>query len=448
MLRLFIVLSLLGGWLGAAEKRPNVLLIVSDDQAFTDYGFMGHPQVQTPALDKLAKESLLFRRGYATSSLCCPSLSALLTGKYPHQTKITGNEPPWKPKNQDDTKPGRERARYQDPDFLAECSRLNNFMAAHSRIPDELGKLGYLSLQTGKWWAGNFRTGGFTHGMSHGEQGKGGRHGDVGLEIGRKTMQPIYDFISEAKQKEKPWFVWYAPMLPHDPHTPPEDLLKKYLPLAPTIHVARYWAMVEFFDQTCGKLLTHLDEQGLAKDTLVIYVTDNGWIQNPDNTRPRADSKLSQYDTGTRTPIMLRWPGHIAPEDSPQLASLLDVAPTLYSVLGIKPSEALPGIDLLSKEAREARKEVFGECHLHNAVNIDEPSQNLLYRWVVTQDGWKYIAPHPTNVKAENKPGRGMGPELYQVNPDALETKNLLSEQAGKAAELKGKVDAWWSPAL
>ena len=132
----------------------------------------------------------------------------------------------------------------------------------------------YLSLQTGKWWQGNFKRGGFTHGMT-----KGLRHGDEGLEIGRKTMQPIFDFISTAKSEQKPFMVWYAPMMPHDPHTPPERLLAKYRDKTPSLHVAKYWAMVEWFDETCGQLLDHLDQQGVADNTIVIYVTDNGWIQ-------------------------------------------------------------------------------------------------------------------------------------------------------------------------
>ena len=75
------------------EKRPNVVLIISDDQAWSDYGFMGHPQIETPRLDRLARESLVFPRGYVPSSLCCPSLASMITGLYPYQHRITGNDP-------------------------------------------------------------------------------------------------------------------------------------------------------------------------------------------------------------------------------------------------------------------------------------------------------------------------------------------------------------------
>src|SRR5690606_28723902 len=77
-----------------AAERPNIVLIISDDHAWTDYGFMGHPHIKTPHLDRLASESLTLRRGYVPSSLCCPSLASIITGLYPHQHKVTSNDPP------------------------------------------------------------------------------------------------------------------------------------------------------------------------------------------------------------------------------------------------------------------------------------------------------------------------------------------------------------------
>jgi hypothetical protein len=106
----------------------------------------------------------------------------------------------------------------------------------------------------------------------------------------------------------QPFFVWYAPLLPHDPHTPPERLLAKYRDKVPSIHVARYLAMIEWFDESVGELLKMLDDRGLTKNTLVAYVADNGWIQNPETPRFAPRSKLSQYDGGLRTPILLRQP--------------------------------------------------------------------------------------------------------------------------------------------
>jgi hypothetical protein len=190
------------------QDRPNVVMIISDDHAWTDYGFMGHKVVQTPNIDRLARKSLTFRRGYVTSSLCCPSLASIITGKYPHQHKITSNDPP--------VPPGMTNAEFnRSPEFQKERERMNKHMEAVVTLPKLLKENGYQSLQTGKWWQGDFTRGGFTDGMT-----KGGRHGDEGLTIGRKSMEPITTFMDKCVAAKSPFMVWYAPLLPHDPHTP------------------------------------------------------------------------------------------------------------------------------------------------------------------------------------------------------------------------------------
>jgi uncharacterized sulfatase len=244
-----VVLTLLGGAAFAAE-RPNIVMIISDDHAWNDYSFMGHPQIRTPRLDALAQQSLTFRRGYVPSSLCCPSLASIITGLYPHQHKVTSNDPP--------LPPGAARQGFQQTAaFRQGRDVMNAHLEAVPTLPRMLGKQGYRSLQTGKWWQGHYSHGGFTHGMT-----QGGRHGDQGLDIGRKTMQPVFDFIDESTGAGQPFFVWYAPMMPHDPHTPPQRLFDKYKDVAPSEHVAKYWAMVEWFDETVCQLLDHLDGRG------------------------------------------------------------------------------------------------------------------------------------------------------------------------------------------
>ncbi len=396
---------------------PNVVLIVSDDQAWTDYGFMGHPHIQTPRLDRLARESLVFRRGYVTSSLCCPSLASLITGKYPHQHLIANNDPPGGSKNKETFAAGRET--------------MSRFMDAQPTLPRLLTNAGYLTLQTGKWWQGDFTRGGFTHGMT-----KGQRHGDAGLDIGRKTMQPIYDFVAEARKKEKPFFIWYAPMLPHSPHNPPERLFEKYKSLTKSEHVARYWAMCEFFDETCGQLLDHLDEQKLADNTIVIYVTDNGWIQDPDKPQYAARSKQSQYDGGLRTPIMVRWPGHVAPKMIDTPVSSLDILPTVLDATKLHHPADLPGISLLNEGIVTKRETVFGECFTHDSRDLQDPAASLRWRWLVRGD-WKLIVPDKQNEPKEVV-------ELYDLKSDPHETKNLAESQSDRVATLRSSLDAWW----
>ena len=94
--------------------------------------------------------------------------------------------------------------------------------------------------------------------------------------IGRQTLEPIYEFVGKARG---PWFVWYAPMMPHEPHNPPARILKKYTREGRDPRQAKYWAMCEWTDETVGELLKYLDDKKLADDTLVMFVVDNGWIQ-------------------------------------------------------------------------------------------------------------------------------------------------------------------------
>ena len=418
-----------------AQQKPNIVLIISDDQGWTDYGFMGHPHIRTPNIDKLASQSLTFRHGYVPTSLCCPSLASIITGQYPHQTKITGNEPP--------VPPDAATSYRKDPRYQQQVQELVHYMDRLPTLPRALAKLGYVSFQTGKWWQGNFSTGGFTHGMSSGDPEHGGRHGDQGLAIGRKTMQPIYDFIEDATKNKQPFFVWYAPMMPHQAHNPPKRILEKYLSLTNSAEIARYWGMCEWFDETCGDLLGYLDKKGLAENTIVVYVTDNGWIQEPNADKYRSDSKLSQYDGGLRTPLMIRWPGKIKPRIDDTPVSSIDIAPTLLTACNLKPDKEMSGVNLADTRAVHRRKTIFGECFLHNAVDIHAPEKNLTYRWCI-ENGWKLILPEPKNVKQPNKPSVNIGPELYQLEKDPFEQDNVAAHEPKRVQSLTKRINNWW----
>jgi uncharacterized sulfatase len=350
----------------------------------------------------------------------------MITGLFPWQSKITGNEPP---------RPAG--VGYADPDYRRQVAEMVSFIDGVPTLPRLLKQKGYVSFQSGKWWMGPAERGGFTSGMTHGDPDRGGRHGDEGLTIGREGMEPVFDFIRSAG--DKPFFLWYAPFLPHAPHNPPERLLAHYRDLTDSIHIARYWAMCEWFDETCGALLGFLDEQGLAENTLVIYVTDNGWINLPDAQRYAPRSKRSPYEGGIRTPIMLRWPGKIAPERSLELAESIDIAPTILSVAGITSPSAMHGLNLLDADAVRSRKILFGDIYLHNAVDLQEPARNLVYRWCVTKE-WKLILPHLENVPGEE-------PELYRIREDPYEKTNLAPAKPEVVKALQAEINSWWKPA-
>jgi uncharacterized sulfatase len=418
-------LTVLAFTLCAAEERPNIVLIISDDQHWSDYGFMGHSVLKTPRLDRLAEQGFLYTRGYVPASLCCPSLASLITGQYPHQHRITGNDPPL-PK-------GMKRGEfYKTQAYRDGRNVMIEWMKKSPALPKLLAEKGYLSLQTGKWWLGHYASGGFTHGMT-----QGGRHGDDGLQIGRNTMQPIFDFLDTAAAEKKPFFLWYAPMLPHDPHDPEDRFLNNYKDKTDSIHQAKYWGNVERFDETCGQLLDELDRRGLTENTVVVYICDNGWIQNQDNPRFAPKSKQSQYDGGLRTPVILRWPGHIKPgRDDSHPVSSLDIVPTLLKLAGLEKDASQPGLDLLDTSAIVSRKAIFGECFTHDFVDLSLPEKNLRFRWMI-ENGWKLIVAQPDEET---------GTELYNLLDDPHEMKNLIELQPKRAAAMLPKLNEFYDP--
>jgi len=441
----------------AAAPRPprNVVLIISDDQHWRDYGFMGHGQLRTPHLDRLARESLVYRWGHVPSSLCCPSLASIITGRLPHEHRVVGNDPPEQPDAPRNSPAGQAA-------FTSGREAMNRHLEEWPLLPKLLAERGYSSLQTGKWWQGDFRRGGFTDGMT-----KGQRHGDDGLAIGRQSMQPVYDFIGRCRADARPFFVWYAPMLPHDPHDPPQELVDHYSSRTDSLHVARYWGNVERFDRTVGDLLDHLDRERLAQDTLVVYVTDNGWIQSRDRPQFAPRSKLSPYEGGLRTPIMLRQPGAIAPRTSDALASAIDIMPTVLAACGVAAPAGLPGVNLLDDAAVAARRQIFGECFTHTLVDLDDPARSLLWRWTIRDDRqhgqgrlWKLVVPTSAESDREFPSGpagridpdsqaawRRREVELFDLATDPDETRSLAAAEPAVVAALRRSLAANRSPA-
>lgn len=412
MFRFTLLLLTLGVATATAAERPNVLLIVADDWGWDDFGSMGHPEIRTLNLDRLASEGALFANGYTPTSLCRASLATILTGQYAHQHRICCNDP---------------------PDGVARDAMFP-FIKNSPALPRLLGEAGYQSFQTGKFWEGHYANAGFTAGMT-----TKGRHGDDGLVIGRKTLEPIYDFVSKAKG---PWFVWYAPMMPHEPHTPPERILRKYTKDGRDPRLAKYWAMCEWTDETVGDLLAGLDKRGLRKNLFIVFVVDNGWVQSG-GVRKKGDqfatrSKNTPYDAGVRTPVILHWDGHTKAGRYSDLVSTIDLAPTILDACGVKPPKTMPGVSLLPVAAGKGplkRDAVFGEIYVHTAVKLEDPTVNLTHRWVRVGE-WKLIVP----LK------EGQAAELYNLADDPKEKVNLAEKKPEVVARLTKRLADDWRP--
>lgn len=448
----------------APAKPPNVVLIISDDQYFADFGFMGNPFVQTPHLDALAARSARFVNGSVPTSVCSPSLATLLTGLYPHQHHIHFNHPP----------PGNSS--------FNRMQSLEKYIAVRSRSFARIQQLptlprllaqhrGYRCLQTGKFWEGHFHNAGFTDGMTlfqavPGQEFGGNRrladgslaphgNGDWGLKIGRETMLPIETFLNDVPQS--PFFLWYAPYLPHQPHDAPEEFFDLYRdqPEVPE-HQIPYFASISQFDATVGKLVALVEQHQSLADTLFVFVIDNGWQASTTPQRGREvefahtrRSKRSPFEPGLRTPILLSWPDRISPQTFSEPVSSLDIVPTILHACSLSEhTRELPGIDLFAVATGQAalnpHRPLFGEIYPGDASSLGHPERDIAYRWI-RQDDFKLIVPH--HPAGQSAWGNFLkSPALYDLKHDPQETHNLWSDEQHRQRResLRQQLDSWW----
>lgn len=459
--------------LANAQTRPNIVLILSDDQAWYDYSFMRmasteqdainmNPDIyqvaNTPAIDRLATNGLVFTHGYVPISLCRPSLASIITGTYPCQNRVTANDPV--NSNEDDP--------YDD--FIYDVPGLPRILG---------GKMGYSSYQSGKWWQGPYSKGGFSEGETVNaidtntspSQWSGGlpsyclaRQGDWGLMAGRvdyvtdveqpdpvnytNTIVPMTDYIDRQVATNEPFFVWYAPYLPHYPYDPPASILSVYdsliaEPEENNDYIAKYYGNVERLDGGIGALMDHLESTGIATNTMVVFVCDNGWISRTNSADHSDDSKRSFYEGGLRTPIIVYWPDRIKPGGAiePQIietpVSSIDIAPTILAACDLDPSSAMTGLNLMDLDAVTVRTNIFGALYDEPDAVIETVTEGLKGRWC-RQNGWKLIMRESgTN-------------ELYQLYNssgapvDPHETNDVSAANASRVTQMSQTISNWY----
>jgi len=410
-----VVLALAAFWLLAcaeevADRSPNIVLIIGDDIAFRDYGFMGSAHAKTPSLDELASEGLTFEQAFNTASVCRPSLQTLLSGLYPDQwahRKRTGH--------------------------------------AIQTLPSLLSRAGYASFQGGKLWEGSFADAGFSEGMTRGgsdtsEQryGRLSRAGGEGIELGRSTMQPVEDFLRD--HRDEPFFLWFAPMLPHAPHDAPSGFEEPYLELS--TEARGYFANLSRFDSRVGELLRTIDQLGLREDTMVVYLADNGWEQDPRDPSHRLPyggprGKASMSELGFRTPIVVRWPGRTVPgRRSSEVVSTVDLFPTLLGAAGVEVPPGPPGVDLgplLRDAGAHGPERAFGSMrHLRSPGVAGSPQIEARRALFVRTPEWRYVFDAQT--------GRG---KLFRIGEDPEERTDLSKTHPDVARELRARLSEW-----
>ena len=431
--------------------RPNVVLIIADDQSYQDFGFLGNKLVHTPNIDRLAERSARYPNSYVPMRVCRPSLATLLTGLYPHQHGIHFNHPP----------PGLRTMRRMTAAKYRETRSAAEYLVKNvATLPRILSKHGYACLQTGKHWEGSYLTAGFTHGMTLGrpakrlspvtgtreqENGEWVAHGngDAGLVIGRETMQPIQQFLDQRAGKQ-PFFIWYAPFLPHTPFDAPQKFRDLYDAKKIKNHLLPYYAEIARFDETVGVLIKQLEQAAVIDNTLIVFVSDNGFRPN-ENRHERAHkrSKLSPFEDGLRTPILISWKGRTEPVDHRELVQTVDIVPTILSAAGLsnEVTDRMNGIDLMpsaSGRANLPNRPAFGAVYPNDAETLGKPSKHVAARWI-RFGKYKLIVPQSSDSKASRL--------LFDLEADPLESNNLANSpgHAEMVQELTNRLDAWWS---
>lgn len=461
-----IALTVASPRIAPGAKRPNVVLIISDDQTYSDFGFMGNSAVRTPHIDHLASQSARYVNGYVPSSVCRPSLVSILTGLYPHQHGIYFNHPP----------PGFG-ALTRSPDidkqkFDALRQQAAVLIRPRPTLPRQFAAAGYRCFQTGKYWEGHWKNAGFTEGMTTAEPSPGAKNGnktlangdivahgngDHGLSIGRETMQPIYDFIDDCENT--PFLVWYAPFLPHTPHDSPKQYFDLYRDRTDIPkHRVPYYAACSQFDDTVGNLINFIDNRNLTSNTIFVFVVDNGWTPDPRKYRAASgewdhtkQSKRAPFDSGLRTPILISLHGQTRPATHHAPASSIDILPTLLAAANIKSKvDSLPGQNLwpsaTGKESLDADRAVFGAIYPGDAESLRHPEQNVAYRWIRRRN-LKLITIH----KQGSSKAWGnyvTGDSVFDLDADPTESRNIIAQAnlQTQILELRQSLDAWWNP--
>lgn len=351
----------LDGWAKTQESRPNVVLIIADDMGWDDCGAYGHSKIQTPNIDKFATEGMRFTNAFMTTSSCSPSRASIITGRYPHCTDA-------------------EQLHWPLP-------------AEQKTFVEELKNAGYWTAAAGKWHLGNAIKDRFD--LVHeadvsGFQLPSSRDKKARAMIAReKSGCERWISTLRSRPKDRPFFLWLAALDPHrdyeegvipKPHVPDDVQVPPYLPDTKEVRedLALYYDEIARLDSYVGEVLDELSNQGVEDNTFVLFISDNG--------RPFPRDKTTLYDSGIKTPWLVRWPRRIRPGGvCTQLVSSVDIAPTILALAGINALSSFQGrsfTPLLANPTRKIRQYIYAEDHWHDYEDLGRAVRCLRYKYI------------------------------------------------------------------
>jgi arylsulfatase A len=427
-------------------KRPNILFIFIDDLGWMDVACQGNKLVETPNIDRLAKQGMRFTDAYAAAPVCSPTRAAVLTGLAPARLGITNHLPDQKRFTPKNAKLGP-----------AEC--IDHLGLEYVTIAERLKTVGYRTAFMGKWhicgdWSG--KDGGKGDARYHPEHqgfdiniGGNARGGPStffdpyniyalpdrkkGEYLPYRLADEAIAFLEQSKRDGKPFYLNLSHYTVHWPMEAPDELLKKYKTrTGPGLNDTRYGAMIEAMDKAVGRVLTRLDELGLADNTLVVFTSDNGGYSGVADNRPLRKGKGFLYEGGTRVPLIVRWPGVTSPATmSAEPVISMDFFPTFLTAVGLRPDPASPldGCDLTP--ILRGSGDLGREAIYFHYPNYAFHGKNRLGGAI--RAGRHKLILHYGDDSAE----------LYDLSADISETRDLSAALPAKTAELKGKLKAW-----
>ncbi len=436
------------------DHLPNIILILTDDQGYPPVGALGHPWIHTPNLDRLYRESARITR-FLVSPTCSPTRSALMTGRHPMRNGVTHT--------------------------IFERERLTQDAVT---LPQVLKERGYTTGIFGKWHLGDepaYQPGqrGFDKTFIHGAGGIGQKYdcscADVpdngyfdpvlredGVFV--KTtgyctdvfFQAAIAWIEQTRDEAKPFFAYISTNAPHAPFHAPNAFKARFLDAGFADVPAGFFGMIENIDSNVGKLLARLEELGMDKDTLVIFMSDNGMSATgvdvgdefvagfPNVNAGMKGLKGSTDEGGVRVPFFARWPGHIpAGRDCDIVAAHIDLFPTLVEIAGAKlPENQVEGRSLwkLLQGKSGEWPDRYLVTHTGRWPVGAEPNDYQWRHFAIRSQRFRYVGPSASKA-GESKRGAGA---LFDMLDDPGQTTDVSHEHPDVVRDMESFYDDWW----
>ena len=400
-----------------ATDRPNILIILADDHGYGDASCYGGPNIQTPNMDRIAREGVRFTNFYANSSVCSPSRASLMTGRYPDRVGVPGVI-----RTHDDSNWG-----YFSQDAVT--------------LPEMLERSGYRTHLIGKWHLGlepenHPRRRGFGHfrGFLGDMMDDYYTHLRHGFNYMRQDLEEIspeghatdiftgwaVDVLEDQAGSVDPFFLYLAYNAPHTPIQPPDEWVERVMEREPDASPQRvkYSALVEHMDAGIGRVLESLEESGQADDTLVFYTSDNGgWMPGGADNGALRGQKGDVYEGGIRVPACAMWRDHIAPGTvTDQVAMLMDLFPTACQLAGT-----------------DVRHEIEGRSILPTLLGEEQDLEGRTLYWVRREGTPRFLGLCQHAVRRgdlkllHNRPFEPL--ELFDISADPVEETDISQDR-------------------